>query len=119
MEKNTIELSLLEPDEREQLEFIWNAIPAEDRVGISQDDVLFVLDEVDNYLEDIGLLTYNEMTGEAEYADGEIDETEQLDYILQQAAKEKRALTSVHVQLILDAELQYGIEQGWYAEEDC
>lgn len=119
MEKNTIELSLLDPEEREQLEFIWNMIPAEDRAGITQDDVLFVLDEVDNYLEDIGLVTYNEMTGEEEYAEGEIDETEQLEFVLDQAKKEKRTLTSVHIQLILDAELQYGIEKGWYAEEDC
>lgn len=119
MENNSIELSLLEPDEREELEYIWNLIPEQDRAGMSQDDVLFVMDMVDNYLEDIGLVHYNEMTGEMEYEDGEIDEDEQMDYVINEAKKDHRSLTNQQIQLILDASLQYGIEDGYYAEEDC
>lgn len=118
MEKNTIELSLLEPEEREELEFIWNMIPEEDRANLSQDDILFVLDEADDYLEDVGLLHYDEMTGEAEYEDGEVDETEQIEYILRKMKSDKRTITAVQIQLIMDAELQYGIKMGWYEEED-
>lgn len=116
MVKNTIELSLLEPEEREELEFIWNLIPDEDKSGMSEDDVLFVLDAVDDYLEDIGLLQYDEMSGEVEYLDGEIDEVEQLNYVLEAAKKDKRTLTGEQIQLILDGEEQYGESQGWYEE---
>lgn len=116
MVKNTIELSLLEPEEREELEFIWNLIPDEDKSGMSEDDVLFVLDAVDDYLEDIGLLQYDEMSGEVEYLDGEIDEVEQLNYVLEAAKKNKRTLTGEQIQLILDGEEQYGESQGWYEE---
>lgn len=116
MEKNTIELSLLEPEEREELEFIWNLIPEEDKQGMSEDDVLFVLDAVDDYLEDIGLLQYDEMSGDVEYLDGEIDEMEQLNFVLEAAKRDKRSLTNTQIQLILDGEEQYGESQGWYEE---
>ncbi len=111
-------LSLLEPDEREQLDYIWNHIPEQDRVGMTQDDVLFVLDAMDDYLEQAGLLTVDEKTGEVTYLDGDIDETEQLNYLLAEAKRQNRSLSSSQVQIILDGELQYGIEQGYYEEED-
>lgn len=116
--ENTFELSLLEPDEREQLEFIWNLIPAQDRQGISQSDVLLVLDTMDDFLEEKGLLQVDETTGEVEYLDGEIDETEQLAYVQQAAKEQGSAITSEQIQLVIDGELQYGIEQGYYEEED-
>lgn len=118
MENSTIELSLLEPDEREELEFIWNLIPEEDRVGMTYDDVLFVLDSVDDYLEDVGLLQYDEMSGDAEYLEGEVDETEQLEFVLEAARKDKRTISSVQIQLILDAQYQFYVEQGWIDEDD-
>lgn len=115
---STIEMSLLDPEEREQLEYIWQFIPAEDRKGMTQDDVLFILDEMDNYLEEQGLLKEDEQTGEFVYLEGDVDETEQLNYVLTAAQECKRTLTSVQIQLVMEGEVQYGVEQGWYEEED-
>ena len=116
MENNTIELSLMDAEERELVEYIFNAIPAEDRGSLTPDDILLVLDLMDDYLEEQGLLREDEQTGEVEYLDGEVDETEQLNYILNACREEKRSISSVQVQLIQDAELQYGIEHGYYEE---
>lgn len=118
MENNTIEMSLLDPEEREQIEYIWNIIPVEDRQGMSQSDVLLVLDAMDDYLEEKGLLQYDEQTGEAEYTDGEVDETEQLEYVQKAAKAQGSGISGVQIQLVMDGELQYGIEQGYYEEED-
>ena len=37
MENNTIEMALLEPEEREMVEFIFSAIPAADRGSLTAD----------------------------------------------------------------------------------
>ncbi len=111
------ELSLLEPDEKEQLEYIWNLIPSQDRQDLAKADVLLVLDLMDDFLEEKGLLMENEQTGEVTYLEGEIDETEQLNYLLQAVLDSGRKLSSVQIQLILDAEMQYGMEQGYYEDE--
>jgi hypothetical protein len=116
MENNTIELSLMEPEERELVTFIYNAIPAEDRGELSADDILLVLDLMDDYLEEKGLLVEDAKTGEMVYLDGEVDETEQLNYLLAACAEENRTISSVQIQLIQDAELQYGISKGYYEE---
>ena len=118
MENNTIELALMEPEERELVEYIYKTIPAADRGALTADDILFVLDLMDDYLEEQGLLREDPKTGEMEYLDGDVDETEQLNYVLAAAKEEKRPITSVQIQLIQDAELQYGIEKGYYAEEE-
>ena len=110
-------MSLLEPEERELVEYIYNAIPAEDRGSLTADDILLVLDLMDNYLEEVGLVKIDEQTGEMEYLDGDVDETEQLNYVLDGIKEEGRQISSVQVQLIQDAELQYGIEKGYYSEE--
>lgn len=117
MEKDTIELALMEPEERELVTFIFNAIPAEDRGDLTADDILLVLDLMDDYLEEQGLLREDPKTGEMEYLDGEVDETEQLNYVLAAAREEGRAISSVQIQLIQDAELQYGVSKGYYSEE--
>lgn len=113
----TTEEQLMSAEEREQVEFMWNLIPEEDRQGIDQSDVLFVLDAMDDYLEEIGLLEVDERTGEVTYLDGDIDETEQLDYVRNAVKAEKRHITDVQIQLIMDAEMQWGIEQGYYEED--
>ena len=117
MENNSIEMALLEPEERELVEFVLNAIPAEDRKGLTPDDVLFVLDLMDDYLEEQGLVREDPKTGEMEYLEGEVDETEQLNYVLKAAKEDGRAITGVQIQLIQDAELQFGISKGYYSEE--
>ena len=117
MENNSIELALLEPEERELVEFIYEAIPAEDRGTLSADDILFVLDLMDDYLEEQGLVREDPQTGEMEYLEGDVDETEQLNYVLAAVKEDGRAISSVQIQLIQDAELQFGIEHGYYTEE--
>lgn len=117
MENDTIEMALLEPEEREMVEFIFSAIPASDRGSLTADDILFVLDAMDDFLEEQGLVKVDEATGEMEYLDGEVDETEQLNYVLRAAKEDSRAISGVQIQLIQDAELQYGIEHGYYEEE--
>ena len=110
-------MALLEPEERELVSFIFKTIPEADRGSLTPDDILFVLDMMDDYLEEQGLLREDPKTGEAEYLDGEVDETEQLNYVIQAAKEEGRAISSVQIQLIQDAELQFGIERGYYEEE--
>ena len=117
MENDTLEMALMEPDERELVQYIYDAIPAEDRKGLTPDDILLVLDLMDDYLEEQGLLKEDPATGEMEYLDGDVDETEQLNYVLAALKDEGRSVSSVQIQLIQDAELQYGIEHGYYSEE--
>ena len=117
MENNTIEMGLLDPEERELVAFVEKSIPAEDRGQLTADDILFVLDSMDDYLEKQGLLREDPASGEMEYLDGEVDETEQLDFVLEAVRKAGRAISSTQVQLIQDAELQFGIEKGYYEEE--
>lgn len=121
----SIEMALMEPEEREMVEYIMKMINDENGYAslnggngetLSADDVLFVLDMMDDYLEEKGLLREDPKTGEMEYLEGDVDETEQLDYILRAVREEGRSITSVQVQLIQDAELQYGIEKGYYEE---
>ncbi len=117
MDNNSIEMALLEPEEKELVEYIYGAIPAEDRGELTGDDILLVLDLMDDYLEEQGLLTENPETGEMEYAEGDVDETEQLNYVLAAMKEEGRKISAVQIQLIQDAELQYGIGKGYYEEE--
>ena len=117
MENNSIEMALLEPEERELVAYIYNAIPAEDRGELTADDILLVLDLMDDYLEEQGLLREDPQSGEMEYLEGDVDETEQLNYVLSGVKEEGRPISAVQIQLIQDAELQYGIEKGYYEED--
>ena len=117
MQNDTIELALMEPEERELVEYIYKAIPEADRGNLTYDDILLVLDLMDDFLAEQGLLREDPKTGEMEYLDGEVDETEQLNYVLRACHEDGRQISSVQIQLIQDAELQYGIEQGYYEEE--
>ena len=72
---------------------------------------------MDDYLEEQGLLREDPKTGEMEYLDGDVDETEQLNYVLAAVKEEGRTISGVQIQLIQDAEVQYGIKKGYYSEE--
>ena len=111
-----IELSLLDPEEKELLNYIWNLIPEADRQGMTQADVLLVLDLMDDYLVENGLLEEDDQAGEMTYLDGEIDETEQLNFLVNATKEQGLALSSTQIQLIMDGELQYGIEKGYYQD---
>jgi len=116
MDNNSIEMALLEPEERELVEFIMKMINDE-KGKLTPDDIMWVLDLMDDYLEEQGLLREDPKTGEMEYLDGEVDETEQLNYVLNAILEEGRDITGVQVQLIQDAELQFGIQHGYYTED--
>ena len=113
----TSEEQLMTEDERQQVQFMWNLIPQADREGMTPSDILFVLDALDDYLEEAGLLEVDE-DGEVTYLEGDVDETEQLACVQKAVQAAHRSLTNTQIQLILDAEMQYGIEQGYYEEED-
>ena len=117
MENLSLEEQLLSPEEREQISYIWDMIPSEDKEGLQRQTILRVLDAMDDYLEEEGLLKVEEETGEITYLDGDVDETEQMAYVLKALEEEGLSLSHVQLQLIMDAELQYGIQQGWYEEE--
>ena len=55
---------------------------------------------------------------EVTYLDGEVDETEQMEFVMAAVKKDGRHISSEQVQLIMDGELQYGIEHGYYEEEE-
>jgi len=112
------EASLMDPEEKEMVDYILRLIPQEDKHNMSESDVLFVLDTMDDFLEEKGLLQYDEQTDEVTYLDGDVDETEQLQYVLQQAKKQHLTLSSLQIQLIMDGEKEYGIEQGYYEDID-
>ena len=112
---SNIELSLLEAEEKQLLEYIWNLIPEQDRQGMSQSDVLLVMDLMDDFLMEKGLV--EESADEVNYLEGEIDETEQLEFLLAKTKENGLSLTSEQIQLVMDGELQFGIEQGYYEEE--
>jgi hypothetical protein len=112
---SNIELSLLEAEEKQLLDYIWNLIPQQDRQGMTQTDVLLVLDLMDDFLMEKGLV--EESADEVNYLEGEIDETEQLEFLLAKTKESGLSITSEQIQLIMDGELQYGIEQGYYEEE--
>ncbi|MBO6074743.1 MAG: hypothetical protein J6P74_06395 [Paludibacteraceae bacterium] len=113
-----LESSIIDDQERELLDYIIRTVPAEDLYGLTEDDILYVLDVMDDYLVMKGLATEDEDNGEMDYNEGYVDETEQLQYVLEQAKADNCPVTSVQVQLIQDAEYQYGVENGFYTEED-
>jgi hypothetical protein len=41
-----------------------------------------------------------------------------LAYLIEATKEQGRELTSTQIQLIMDGELQYGIEKGYYQEEE-
>ncbi|MBQ0153408.1 MAG: hypothetical protein KBS70_01330 [Bacteroidales bacterium] len=118
MANNAFETAIMDPEEREIVEYILKLIPEEDKKGLTEADVLFVLDTMDDFLEERGLLEYDESTDEATYLDGEVDETEELQYVIDEAKKLHMTLTSVQIQLIMDGEKAYGLEKGYYEEEE-
>lgn len=110
--------SIIDDQERELLDYIINNVPSEDLEGLTEDDILYVLDVMDDYLVKVGLAEENPDEEDIEYKDGFVDETEQLRYVLEQAKEDNVPVSSVQVQLIQDAEYQYGVDNGFYSEDD-
>lgn len=118
MSTETLSLSLMDDQEREMVEYIWALIPEQDKAARTKEDVLYVLDKMDDYLEEQGLVEVDEQSGEVTYLDGDVDETEQLEWIKAAAKKDNMPFSGEWIQLVMDGELQYGIKQGWYEDID-
>ena len=110
-----VELSLLEAEEKQLLDYIWKLIPEQDRHGMNQTDVIIASELMDDQLMEKGLL--EESAVDFTYLEGEFDESAQLEQLLAKTKEQGVNLTSEQIQLIMDGELQYGIEQGYYEEE--
>lgn len=113
-----LESTIMDDQERELLDYIIRTVPAEDLYGLTEEDILYVLDVMDDYLVKVGLAEEDAENEDIEYKDGYVDETEQLQYVLDQAKQDKVPVTSAQVQLIQDAEYQYGVEHGFYEEDE-
>lgn len=99
-------------DDEECIKFILDLIPAEDRGGMTEDDVQYVLDVIYEFYESEGLID------EEIASDGLVDETRELDFIRKAAKKDGVNLSDEQIQLIVDGEFQYGLEKGFYEEDE-
>lgn len=107
------ELNLgLEFDDEECIDYIMNLIPEEDRNGIDEDDIQYVLDVIYEFYESEGLID------EEIASDGLVDETRELEFIRKACKKDDVQLTDEQIQLIVDGEFQYGLEMGFYEEDE-
>ncbi len=100
-------------DEDAAVRFILDFIPEEDRAGLTEDDVVYVLDVIDEYYESEGLFSEDDDTT----AEASIDEEAMYNFVLKAAKKDNVALTSEQIQLILEGEYEYGVSIGIYEEE--
>lgn len=103
---------LLVYDEDDAVKFILNYIPAEERAGINDEKIEYVLDVVYDYYEENGLID------EDSADEASIDEEEMFNYIMKYSKKDKMELTETDVQLILEGEYEYGKSLGIYTNED-
>lgn len=100
-------------DDEKCIQYILNIIPEEDKKGMTEDDVQYVLDVIYDYYESAGLISEEDTAGE-----GVIDETAELEFVRKAAKKDHINLTDEQIQLILDGEFQYGLEIGIYEEDE-
>ncbi len=100
-------------DEDAAVKFIWDFIPEEDRKNLTEDDIIYVLDVIDEFYESEGLLSEDETAEEAS-----IDEEKMYNFVLKAAKKDKVELTTEQLQLILEGEYEYGVSIGIYTDED-
>jgi len=99
-------------DDDKCIEFILNLIPEEDRNGMTEDDVQYVLDVIYDFYQSAGLIADDDAT------EGVIDEEAELAFVRKAAKKDGINLTDEQIQLILDGEFQYGLEIGIYEEDE-
>ena len=102
----------LEFNDEEAVRYILNFIPKEDRKGLTEDTVQFVLDAIYDYYDAEGLI--DEDTAE----EASIDEERMLDFVRNAAVKEKVQISDEQIQLILEGEFEYGVSIGIYEPED-
>ena len=99
-------------DDAQCIEFIMNLIPEEDKAGMTEDDIQYVLDTIYDFYESEGLLDENVAS------DGYVDEDKELEFIHRACKRDCIELDYEQIQLILDGEFEYGKSIGIYAEDD-
>jgi len=109
---NTNEDDLLEYNDDEALKFILKSLPAEVKDRIDEETVQYVLDVIYDFYNEKGYIDEEDTAEETS-----IDEEEMYEYILENALKDEINLTEDDIQLILDAEFDYGKSLGIYKEE--
>ena len=100
-------------DDQECIDFILNLIPAEDRGNMTEDDIQYVLDVIYEYYDQAGLIDEDDTASE-----GVIDENEEFEFVKKAVKKDGIQLTDQQIQLILDGEFEYGLENGIYEEDE-
>ena len=99
-------------DEQEAIRYILEHIPEQDKQNLTEDTVGDVLDFVDDFYEQSDL--YNEETETA--LEGEVDESDLLQFVLDKVEEEHLQLSYEQVQLILTFEFEYDCSIGVYEE---
>lgn len=99
---------LLVYDEDDAVKYIMEQLPAEAKGKIVDTQVEYVLDVIYDYYDENGLID-EDTTEEAN-----IDEEAMMNYILKCVKKDKMDLDEDAIQLILDAEYEYGKSLGIY-----
>ena len=105
---NTEEDDLLVYDEDEAVKFISNHLPSDAKVSIDDTKVEYVLDVIYEYYDENGLIQ-EDTTEEAS-----IDEEAMFLYIRKCIKKDKINITDEEIQLMLEAEYEYGKSIGVY-----
>lgn len=109
------EKDIIEFDDNDAIEFIMNQLTDEERARITEDDVQYVLDLINDYYCDQNFYDDDkEVVEEAEVA-----EDDMLQYIMAALKKDKDfTLSEEDVALILDQEFAFGLKIGIYSEEE-
>ncbi len=100
-------------DEEAAVKFILDFIPEENRKDLTEDEILYILDVIDDYYESEGLLSEDETAAEAS-----IDEEKMYNFVLKAVQKDKMNISTEQIQLILEGEYEYGVKLGIYEEEE-
>lgn len=103
---------LLEFDDDKAIEFILQYIPQSLKSKLTADDVSYFLDLIYDYYESNGYIDENSVE------ETSIDEEAMMDFIMKALKKDQIIkLTEEEVEILLDAEYQYGKSNGIYDEE--
>lgn len=105
---NTQDEDLLVYDEDEAVKFIMNHLAGQAKTGIDDMKVEYVLDVIYEYYDENGLI--DEDTAE----EASIDEEDMMKFVMKCIAKDKMDLTEEDVEMILEAEYEYGKSIGIY-----
>ena len=104
----TEEDDLLVYDEEEAVKFILNHLPSAQKATIQDEKVEYVLDVIYDFYDEKGLI--EEDTAE----EANIDEEEMYKFLKKSAKKDKMSITDTEIQIILEAEYEYGKSIGIY-----